>query len=78
MPESEPLTLAPLRGDAALDGVVTRGRPAAGRSRASRRSASSLRCGAAAWALMVIVTDHSFGLAAAGLGILAGELDASG
>jgi hypothetical protein len=73
MPESESFTLPPSEVAPALDAVVREAvRPPVGRAVAAAVVAAL--AGAAAWALMVIVTDHSFGVAAAGLGVLAGEL----
>jgi hypothetical protein len=74
MSESESLTLqatepeSPPFAAVAFEAV----RPPVGRAIAAAALAAAL--GAAAWAVMVIVTDHSFGLAAAGLGILSGKL----
>ena len=47
-------------------------RPPVGRTVGTAALAAVI--GACLWALMVIVTDHSFGIAAAGLGILSGRL----
>jgi hypothetical protein len=56
-----------------VDAVVFEAvRPPVGRAIAAAVLAAVL--GASLWALMVIVTDHSFGIAAAGLGILSGKL----
>jgi hypothetical protein len=72
MPESESLTLEPTEA-ATFAGVAREDdRPPVGRALIAAALAAAL--GAAAWALMVIVTNHSFGLAAAGLGILSGNL----
>jgi hypothetical protein len=73
MSESESLTLPPSEADAPLAAVVHEAiRPPIGRAVAGGIVGAA--AGAAAWALMVIVTDHSFGLAAAGLGIVSGQL----
>ena len=73
MSESESLTLQPSDQAASFDAVVHEvRRPPIGRAVAGAVLAAAL--GAAAWALMVIVTDHSFGIAAAGLGILSGQV----
>ena len=56
-----------------VDAVVFEAvRPPVGRAIAAATLAAVL--GASLWALIVIVTDHSFGIAAAGLGILSGKL----
>jgi hypothetical protein len=56
-----------------VDSVVFEAvRPPVGRAIGAAALAAVL--GASLWALMVIVTDHSFGIAAAGLGILSGKL----
>ena len=73
MPESESLTLQPPEAPSPLSAAVHEDdRPPVVRALAAAALAAAL--GAAAWALMVIVTDHSFGLAAAGLGVLSGHL----
>jgi hypothetical protein len=74
MPESESLTLTPADTTAQLRAAVAHedDRQPFGRAVAAAALAAAL--GAAAWAGMVIVTDHSFGLVAAGLGILSGQL----
>ena len=64
MSEPNPLTV-----DAVVFEAV---RPPVGRAIAAATLAAVL--GASLWALIVIVTDHSFGIAAAGLGILSGKL----
>jgi hypothetical protein len=56
-----------------VDAVVFEAvRPPVGRAIGAAALAAVV--GASLWALMVIVTDHSFGIAAAGLGILSGRL----
>jgi hypothetical protein len=74
MPQSESLTLQPPpEAPSPLSAAAhEEDRPRIGRALAAAVLAAAL--GAAAWALMVIVTNHSFGLAAAGLGILSGQL----
>jgi hypothetical protein len=72
MSESESLTLDP-PAEPALAGVVREDpRPPVGRAVLAGVLAAVL--GASAWALMVAVTDHSIGIAAIGLGLLAGQL----
>jgi hypothetical protein len=71
---SEPESLILQPSDAsALDHVVfEERRPPVGRAVAGALLAAAL--GAAAWAVMVVVTDHSFGIVAAALGVLSGQL----
>jgi len=72
MSESESLTLDP-PAEPALDGVLREAsRPAVGRAVLAAALAAGL--GASAWAAMVAATDHSIGIAAVGLGLLAGRL----
>jgi len=73
MSDSEPLTLDPVPAEPPLAGVVREDvRPAVGRTVLAATLAAAL--GAAAWALMVALTNHSIGIAAVGLGFLAGRL----
>jgi hypothetical protein len=73
MPESESLTLEPAEAASPLAAVAYEDvRPPIGRAVAAAVLAAAV--GAAAWALMVILTNHSFGVVAAGLGILSGRL----
>jgi hypothetical protein len=73
MPDLDSLTVEPDSASRAFDGVIREDvRPPVGRAIAAAALAAVV--GAGAWALMVIVTDHSFGVAAAGLGILSGKL----
>jgi hypothetical protein len=71
MPESDSLTVEPTPDPFAAVAIEA-ARPPVGRAIAAAVLAAVL--GAAAWALMVIVTDTTFGIAAAGLGILSGRL----
>ena len=73
MPESESLTLDPVPTESPLAGVLREdARPPVGRTVLAAALAAAL--GAAAWALMVALTNHSIGFAAVGLGFLAGQL----
>jgi hypothetical protein len=72
MSESQSLTLDPPAEPALADVVREDARPAVGRAVLGGILAAVL--GASAWALMVAVTDHSIGIAAIGLGLLAGQL----
>jgi hypothetical protein len=72
MSESESLTLDP-PAESPLAGVVREAsRPPVGRAVLAAAVAAAL--GAAVWAAMVAVTDHSIGIAAVGLGLIAGRL----
>ncbi|HEY3765798.1 MAG TPA: hypothetical protein VGL44_11635 [Gaiellales bacterium] len=72
MSESEPLMLEPSEGTPFPVVISEAVRPPIGRAVAAATLAAVL--GAAAWALMVIVTGNSFGIVAGGLGIIAGQL----
>jgi hypothetical protein len=73
MSEPDSLTVEPEADPRPFDAVIFEAvRPPVGRAIAAAALAAVL--GASLWALMVIVTDHSFGIAAAGLGILSGKL----
>lgn len=73
MSESESLILDPAPAESPLAGVVhEEARPPVGRTLLAAALAAAL--GAAAWALMVALTNHSIGIAAVGLGFLAGRL----
>ena len=73
MSESESLTLDPVQAESPLAGVVREDvRPAVGRTVLAAALAAAL--GAGAWAAMVALTNHSIGIAAVGLGFLAGRL----
>jgi hypothetical protein len=73
MSEPDSPTVTPEADSRPFDAVAFEaGRPPVGRAIAAAALAAAL--GAALWALMVIVTNHSFGIAAAGLGILSGKL----
>lgn len=72
MSESESLTLNP-PAEPALAGMLREASgPPVGRVVLAAGLAAVL--GASAWAAMVAVTDHSIGIAAVGLGLLAGRL----
>lgn len=73
MPEPDSLTVEPAPESRPFDAVVREAvRPPVGRAIAAAALAAAV--GAAAWALMVIATNTTFGIAAAGLGILSGKL----
>ena len=73
MSETESLTLDSTSVESPLAGVVREAsRPPVGRAVLAAALAAVL--GAIAWALMVVVTNHSIGFAAVGLGFLAGQL----
>jgi hypothetical protein len=72
MSESESLTLDP-PAEPALAGVLREAsRPPVGRAVLAAALAAVL--GASAWAAMVAATNHSIGIAAVGLGLVAGRL----
>jgi hypothetical protein len=72
MSESESLTLDPPAESSLADVVREASRPPVGRAVLAAALAAVL--GATAWAVMVAVTNHSIGIAAVGLGFLAGQL----
>jgi hypothetical protein len=70
--DSESLTLDPPAESSLACVVREASRPPTGRAVLAAALAAAL--GATAWAVMVVVTDHSIGIAAVGLGLLAGQL----